>query len=234
LIWVLAAAAAGIAFVGLWSMNSTIGLYGSTGFRGGSSLLVRDGGLTLYYVRSRPGGAQRWMPDVSVPGFTYRVGPAYLPGRGARGEAVFVRISLWPIFLVYAAYPVFSFLYAPMRAARLRARNLCHNCRYILVGNESGVCPECGEPLAAAIAPQWRRIFTAVLCALIAGWVIEFVIDQTSLEHRIALAMIRILGEQVGAWMVASTVRIVPPALICVGVYVLLSPERFPGGRNRD
>jgi hypothetical protein len=230
LLWVFTAMAGMFALVGLYSMRSRIGTYGHPRAPGDACFYVHNGRAVLEYIRVRKTRLPQ-SDSLTLPGFASYTRPAYTPGASASSEVVRVELSLWPPFLLFAAYPVFWFLYAPMRTARLRARNLCHKCRYMLVGNESGVCPECGEALTAGIFPRWRRILSAVLCAAIAGWLIEFVIDQISLEHRLAVWMIQIIGDRIGVWMITSTLRVLPSALICVGVYLFLSPERFPDGK---
>lgn len=41
------------------------------------------------------------------------------------------------------------------RRRRLNDRSHCHVCRYNLIGNVSGVCPECGTPTAAVGQVSW-------------------------------------------------------------------------------
>jgi hypothetical protein len=55
---------------------------------------------------------------------------------------------------------VWWFLWGRPRKLNARRRFLCDNCSYNLVGNTSGVCPECGTPIAFAdkgITPQQLR-----------------------------------------------------------------------------
>ncbi|MEM9252097.1 MAG: hypothetical protein AAGB29_07080 [Planctomycetota bacterium] len=35
---------------------------------------------------------------------------------------------------------------------------ICHKCEYDLTGNESGCCPECGEPVEASLAARRRVV----------------------------------------------------------------------------
>ena len=51
----------------------------------------------------------------------------------------------WVPVVVLAVYPTLAFIRAPLRRWRRRRRGLCIKCGYDLTGNESGVCPECGE-----------------------------------------------------------------------------------------
>ena len=47
--------------------------------------------------------------------------------------------------VVLLAYPIFALIRGPLRRHRRRKKGLCVACGYNLAGNESGVCPECGE-----------------------------------------------------------------------------------------
>ncbi len=46
---------------------------------------------------------------------------------------------------ILAIYPTIAFIRGPLRRHRRRKRGLCLKCGYNLVGNVTGVCPECGE-----------------------------------------------------------------------------------------
>jgi len=64
------------------------------------------------------------------------------------GKALVVRgicVPLWLMTIVFAAYPAIVLVYRPLRT-RLRVwRGRCPSCGYDLMGNQSGVCPECGS-----------------------------------------------------------------------------------------
>jgi hypothetical protein len=51
-----------------------------------------------------------------------------------------VALPLWILFVITAAVAVVSW-----RRLRARLPGHCRKCDYDLTGNESGVCPECGE-----------------------------------------------------------------------------------------
>lgn len=57
------------------------------------------------------------------------------------------------ILLASAVYPLWSL--ARLMVIRLRRRRdgACTKCGYLLVGNESGVCPECGQTVEIAADP---------------------------------------------------------------------------------
>ncbi len=66
-------------------------------------------------------------------------------GTSVRMDAIGIRqllqLSTIPVFVVAVLYCV-----GARRQARRRRRNACSSCGYSLVGNASGVCPECGTP----------------------------------------------------------------------------------------
>lgn len=53
-------------------------------------------------------------------------------------------VSLWIVVLVLGFYPVVALCRGPVRRFRRRRRGLCVKCGYNLIGNTSGICPECG------------------------------------------------------------------------------------------
>jgi hypothetical protein len=130
------------------------GLRVSEGLRVGMS-----GGWLALYNQSQPffdgtigvssafGPQPRW-PDarsLRFPGFHYL--HITWPGEWPGG-------TLWT-FAIWLGYPLIITAILPamwlMLAARNRwrsARNRCISCSYSLTGNTSGVCPECGTPVA--------------------------------------------------------------------------------------
>ena len=61
-----------------------------------------------------------------------------------------VRIPLWLLLTLFAAYPATAFIRGPLRRWRRRRKGRCLTCGYNLTGNVSGVCPECGVSLWSA------------------------------------------------------------------------------------
>ena len=51
----------------------------------------------------------------------------------------------WSAIASFATYPIIALVGVPLRRWRRRSKGQCRNCVYDLTGNESGVCPECGE-----------------------------------------------------------------------------------------
>lgn len=60
------------------------------------------------------------------------------------------RVPLWLPTILFAAYPTTAFIRGPLRRHRRRRRGQCIGCGYDLTGNESGVCPECGQQIGFA------------------------------------------------------------------------------------
>ena len=61
-----------------------------------------------------------------------------------------VRVStlacpLWMPAVAFTVYPTIALIRGPVRRSRRRRKGLCPDCAYDLTGNESGVCPECGQ-----------------------------------------------------------------------------------------
>ena len=97
------------------------------------------------------GGFRFWRGPVSNPatcGEAMRMsippGTAYRPSQSL---VLGLRMPCWAAFVLLAAYPTIAFIRGPLRRWRRRRRGLCLKCGYDLRGNESGVCPECGEAL---------------------------------------------------------------------------------------
>lgn len=60
-------------------------------------------------------------------------------------------VPMWLVVLVWSVVPtVWMFKLRQRRIQRLRT--LCRQCAYNLTGNTSGVCPECGTPVAGKSA----------------------------------------------------------------------------------
>jgi hypothetical protein len=64
----------------------------------------------------------------------------------------------WPAIILVTALPPAIWLYAFRRRRRTMKilQNLCLKCGYSLVGNTSGVCPECGTPVPAVMGEKPR------------------------------------------------------------------------------
>ncbi len=59
-------------------------------------------------------------------------------------------VSLWLLGGAFAVLPLTRWSRSMLRQRALRSGQLCATCRYWLIGNESGICPECGTPVPAA------------------------------------------------------------------------------------
>ena len=87
-----------------------------------SSRSVGFGGLQLWYVKSRA---------------FHGTGDTY---------AVRLHFPIWlPTVLVVGSWIALPFVSRRLKRRRRRKRGLCVKCGYDLTGNESGVCPECGN-----------------------------------------------------------------------------------------
>ena len=63
-------------------------------------------------------------------------------------DSINLFVPLWFPFILFSAYPTVAFYRHPLRRWRWRRKGLCPKCGYNLTGNESGVCSECGSPIA--------------------------------------------------------------------------------------
>lgn len=56
-----------------------------------------------------------------------------------------VMMPMWSLLAVCMFYPTLAFIRGPVTRLRRRRLNRCAPCGYSLIGNISGVCPECGS-----------------------------------------------------------------------------------------
>ncbi len=64
-------------------------------------------------------------------------------------DATGVGAPFWFPAVFLALWPSVALARGPYRRHRRRKQNRCLHCGYLLTGNVSGVCPECGVPLVA-------------------------------------------------------------------------------------
>jgi ribosomal protein L37E len=76
----------------------------------------------------------------SFAGFSYD----YIPF----SRDVFVEIPLWAPLVLFAVYPAIAIVRGPLRRRHRRKHNQCLHCGYNLTGNVTGICSECGRPIA--------------------------------------------------------------------------------------
>ena len=90
-----------------------------------------------------------WIPNlrprVRLPGLHLAAGGWPMAGYTS------LALSLWPLLVLFAAYPTWAFVHGPLRRHQRRRHGRCIQCGYNLTGNTSGVCPECGTRLAPHI-----------------------------------------------------------------------------------
>jgi predicted amidophosphoribosyltransferase len=60
-------------------------------------------------------------------------------------------LDAWFFIVLLCLYPLRHVVGAIMRRSR-RRRGLCPKCAYNLIGNNSGVCPECGRKIEERMA----------------------------------------------------------------------------------
>ena len=87
---------------------------------------------------------------IQWPGWDYQFGS--MPIRNLYLQATTLSISFivpLVISLLSAIYPTFTIIRGPIRRYRRRRKGLCLKCGYNLTGNESGICPECGQACRA-------------------------------------------------------------------------------------
>lgn len=77
----------------------------------------------------------------AAPSPNMRSAPMLAPDMG------FLAFPLWVPLLLFATYPAIALIRGPLRRRARRRRNECVQCGYNMTGNESGVCPECGEAI---------------------------------------------------------------------------------------
>ena len=69
-----------------------------------------------------------------------------------------VRVPLWGAVALLAAYPIYAMVREDRTRRERKRRGFCVHCDYDLTGNESGVCPECGEKIARHGQEGRRRL----------------------------------------------------------------------------
>ncbi len=126
----------------------------------GLHIVVRVGGMCVSHCSpvssdSMPSDSYRVLitTDLSLYRYDYSARSPCMLNANHRflapaGKALIVRgacLPLWLIMLLLAGYPAVVFIYRPFRRLRRARKGLCLSCGYDLMGNESGVCPECGR-----------------------------------------------------------------------------------------
>lgn len=168
---VLTLAALATLYVAAHSFYSAMEFY-NNGQWPPSYVRINNGILWTQFVDapSVPGRPRRF----SLPGFVHeeRYNRNWLKPGILRTRQVSVSFFL-PFFL-FAIYPLFLFVRGPIHYVRCRSRRVCVSCGYSLVGNESGMCPECGIACKSRVVPNWKCAVIAVLATMVVGWFVEF------------------------------------------------------------
>ncbi len=109
------------------------------GWRG---LAFRDGSLRVFCNPEWPPSPMAALVDKQWDGFK-----VFLTRYGEGDVEFLLRLPLWLLLVLFALYPIVALIRGPYRRYRRRRKGLCVKCGYNLMGNVSGVCPECGERL---------------------------------------------------------------------------------------
>lgn len=74
--------------------------------------------------------------------------PTLIPmqDRATRTELT-IWIAMWLPIALFGIFPLFAFIYGPLRRHRRRKHNQCLRCGYSLTGLTEPRCPECGEEI---------------------------------------------------------------------------------------
>lgn len=114
------------------------------------SCLVEDGkttvDVTVWHVKPRKSVYGK-VADITVPGISLRVSEYALRSRDEKHATIVgLCVSPW----VLTGFTILAWLALPLVARRhrrrlRRKRGLCVKCGYDLTGNESRLCPECGD-----------------------------------------------------------------------------------------
>ena len=82
----------------------------------------------------------------NAPGISYVSVGAVNPERAGHSTRIRpLALPFWPVSVHLFIYPVVAYYRGPRRRLRRTRKGLCLRCGYNLIGNVSGVCPECGQ-----------------------------------------------------------------------------------------
>lgn len=102
-----------------------------------------DGG-NLQLVHARPSDERieprRWILFRNILGEM-----GFRSGANGRWKWKSLIIPLWMIVSLLFIQPALAFIRGPLRRVIRRRRNQCLVCGYSRIGNETGICPECGH-----------------------------------------------------------------------------------------
>lgn len=193
----LTLAAIATAALALHSMSGPIVFFDDLQWGAPTALKIKRRELVLQYrepIANPPKPDQQF----ALLGFRYEARESWVIFRGPpvgppapKVRAVRTSLRLWIPFVLFGTYPFGIFVYRPIQTARRRSRRQCHACGYSLIGNETGVCSECGFNTDTWIIPVWQRIVISLLLAVIIGWLLEYTNTILALDHRVAVWMLR-------------------------------------------
>jgi hypothetical protein len=109
-----------------------------------------------YFCRTSFSQYGNWMMGVDYVRYGYRT--VGYPRVSLCGEVTVLIFPLWQLLLL-GIFPIRSILFWHRLRGRIRD-GLCLECGYNLMGNVSGVCPECGNPTKAL---RLRGVFVCLI-----------------------------------------------------------------------
>ncbi|HPF39279.1 MAG TPA: hypothetical protein P5081_12985 [Phycisphaerae bacterium] len=135
---------------GFWifSYRRTITIYPQANYSIASILFyIADGGAVIITDND--------LADfVRIDRFVFDIDGFEIPGRLLLPEikASSIVVPFWLIWV--SAFTPWLFMHVQARRRRRRvAEGACVDCGYLLIGNESSVCPECGRGASTRVAP---------------------------------------------------------------------------------
>lgn len=105
---------------------------------------IDNGNLLMFHARVSESiiPAKRWTLFRNVFGML-----GFRTGSNGQWHWRSLTIPLWMVVVLLFIQPTMAFIRGPVIRRIRRRRNLCLHCGYDREGNESGVCPECGQTL---------------------------------------------------------------------------------------
>ena len=117
---------------------------------GGCMARLKQGILMLLCERAAPHGPWTlWRLGFWNFGIGHGVTAVLTESTKVQRRFHYLKVPLIVLVLAFAAYPFIAFVRGPLRRYRRAKAGCCRKCGYSLVGNVSGVCPECGTSISA-------------------------------------------------------------------------------------
>lgn len=132
--------------LGVASLGGAIGWAGTVGTGHWGRVRVLAGSVHLVYARQTearypPAGLTLLRGELGVLGFR--------SGQDRQWRWGAVSFPIWMLVATLLLPPGVAYVLGPVRRRRRKARGLCVQCGYALIGNTSARCPECGTGVLA-------------------------------------------------------------------------------------